>query len=126
MMACASDTTAREYDKDRHFLTLTCLGLAVTIMFSTMGMALFKGKFHFCNDDTLDGSRGEVSLAVLSFEHAKRVVVPARLRACIRKTRSSGRGSGAAHFALRRYNGQEKELCASSDPLTRDDGVGRV
>ena len=119
----------------RQFLTLICLGLAVTVMFSTMGMALFKGKFHFCNDDTLDGSRGEVSLAVLSSKHAKRIVLPARACACIRKTRSSGRGSCAAlilpwvcstHFALRRYGGQEKELCASSVPLTRDDGVGRV
>jgi hypothetical protein len=32
-------------------------------MFSTMGMALFKGKFHACNDGTLDGSLGQVALA---------------------------------------------------------------
>jgi len=31
----------------------------VTIMFATVGMALFKGKFHSCNDDLLDGLAGQ-------------------------------------------------------------------
>ena len=33
--------------------------LLVTIMFSTMGMALFKDRFYYCSDDTLDGLIGE-------------------------------------------------------------------
>ena len=35
-------------------------------MFSTLGMALFKGKFHACNDATLDGSLGQVALAPIN------------------------------------------------------------
>lgn len=55
-------------------LLLISEGLAVTIMFSTIGMALFKGKFHSCNDEIVDGLLGEVRSASSVCEYALRLI----------------------------------------------------